>query len=351
MQKKFVFLFLVLLFSLSAYGQYKISGYINTEGNEKTIYLSLLQYNEEVAIYPEQVITSVKTDSTGYFEITGKLLAQEHKLYRIHANKEIYSSGLDFIEEGANKNYHNFIFSNTDTIYFPRGNDVWFSSSQNTNKADAQWRNSIKYELKLAAEYSETQNIDAITQAKMDFLDKYKQYCNDSLRDVLVKLLAYSHIERNISLVKEDYKKNPGFYNNLLDELNKYYSGTSYYSQFLEEISRLSISLYKQKVVVYKRICYVLGILILLLVVIVVLQYKKIKKERAKTNIAKGPILSAQERKVVELICSGKSNKEIANQLFISISTVKTHIGNINSKLNVSNRQELIQALQNHTGY
>lgn len=37
----------------------------------------------------------------------------------------------------------------------------------------------------------------------------------------------------------------------------------------------------------------------------------------------------------------GKSNNEIAEQHFISLSTVKTHINNIYKKLNISSREEL----------
>lgn len=351
MQNRFVFLLVMLLFSLTGYGQYKISGYINTEGKEKTVYLSLLQYNEEVAIYPEQIIASTKTDNNGYFEITGRLLPQVSKLYRIHTNRDENSAGFEFNEDGSAKNYHNFIFSNTDTILFPPENDIWFNNPQNTNRADEQWRNSIKYELKLTEEYSETQNSDAIIQAETDFLNAYKQYCNDSLSYALVKLLAYSHIKRSVSFIDEDYKIDPNFYNNLLDKLNEYYSGTSYYSQFLDEISKLSVSLFKEKMLVYKRVSYTLGLLILLLLAIVAFQYKKIKKVREMANMAKESLLTKQERKVAELICSGKSNKEIADQLFISLSTVKTHIGNIHSKFNASNREDLILKLQNHSRY
>jgi ATP/maltotriose-dependent transcriptional regulator MalT len=57
--------------------------------------------------------------------------------------------------------------------------------------------------------------------------------------------------------------------------------------------------------------------------------------------------LSKQEKNVQGLILEGKSNKEIANELFISLSTVKTHITNIYSKLQVSSRQELLQKTQN----
>lgn len=50
--------------------------------------------------------------------------------------------------------------------------------------------------------------------------------------------------------------------------------------------------------------------------------------------------LSEREIEVLKVLCTGVPNKEIAKELFISISTVKTHIINIYSKLGVSNRVE-----------
>jgi DNA-binding NarL/FixJ family response regulator len=47
----------------------------------------------------------------------------------------------------------------------------------------------------------------------------------------------------------------------------------------------------------------------------------------------------------LQLILSGKSNREIAEALFISESTVKTHARNIFSKYAVSSRAELISTL------
>ena len=57
--------------------------------------------------------------------------------------------------------------------------------------------------------------------------------------------------------------------------------------------------------------------------------------------------LSQQETKVKKMILEGKSNKEIAEELFISLSTVKTHITNIYQKLNISNRRDLISKFKN----
>jgi DNA-binding NarL/FixJ family response regulator len=60
-----------------------------------------------------------------------------------------------------------------------------------------------------------------------------------------------------------------------------------------------------------------------------------------------GPSLTGRELEVLKRIVSGRSNKEIASDLFISEATVKTHINSILSKLGVSDRtQAATTALQ-----
>ncbi|EEJ7413156.1 helix-turn-helix transcriptional regulator [Salmonella enterica] len=53
-------------------------------------------------------------------------------------------------------------------------------------------------------------------------------------------------------------------------------------------------------------------------------------------------ILTAKERGIVGMVCEGASNKLIARQLNISLSTVKTHLRNIFAKTEVINRTELV---------
>ena len=52
--------------------------------------------------------------------------------------------------------------------------------------------------------------------------------------------------------------------------------------------------------------------------------------------------LSEREIEVLELIANGYSNKEIADTLYIALSTVKSHINNIYRKLDVSKRTQAV---------
>ncbi len=50
--------------------------------------------------------------------------------------------------------------------------------------------------------------------------------------------------------------------------------------------------------------------------------------------------LSSRESEILTLLAQGKSNKEIASELVISVNTVKVHISNIFQKLEISSRAE-----------
>ena len=54
------------------------------------------------------------------------------------------------------------------------------------------------------------------------------------------------------------------------------------------------------------------------------------------------PHLTKRELEVLELISSGASNEEIAQMLYISISTVKSHVLNLFTKLEVNSRSKAV---------
>lgn len=53
--------------------------------------------------------------------------------------------------------------------------------------------------------------------------------------------------------------------------------------------------------------------------------------------------ISDREYEVLTLLAEGYSNKEIADALFVSLNTIKTHLGHLYSKLEVSRRTQAVQ--------
>lgn len=59
-------------------------------------------------------------------------------------------------------------------------------------------------------------------------------------------------------------------------------------------------------------------------------------------------VLSEREAQVARAVAAGKSNKEVAEQLFISERTVKAHLGAVFEKLGVRDRVQLVLHLSGH---
>lgn len=52
--------------------------------------------------------------------------------------------------------------------------------------------------------------------------------------------------------------------------------------------------------------------------------------------------LTQKEYEILEGLCEGKTNQQLADSLFVSVNTVKTHIKNIYEKMNTSTRTETV---------
>ena len=69
-------------------------------------------------------------------------------------------------------------------------------------------------------------------------------------------------------------------------------------------------------------------------------EFKQTDKEQLGKELNGG--LSLREQEVLQLVAQGASNKEIADQLFISETTVKAHLRTILQKLHARNRAEAV---------
>lgn len=69
---------------------------------------------------------------------------------------------------------------------------------------------------------------------------------------------------------------------------------------------------------------------------------KMMRKMRRHDNTPLHDQLTNRELEILLLMTEGKSNQEIADELFISLKTVKTHVSNILSKLEVQDRTQAV---------
>jgi two-component system, NarL family, response regulator LiaR len=63
-------------------------------------------------------------------------------------------------------------------------------------------------------------------------------------------------------------------------------------------------------------------------------------------NLLSQLVISKREYEVLGLIAKGLSNQEIADKLFLSLNTVKTHTSNLFLKLDVKRRTQAIEKAQ-----
>lgn len=92
------------------------------------------------------------------------------------------------------------------------------------------------------------------------------------------------------------------------------------------------------------------GVAILFFIIGVYLNKKSLRKNASGANTGeidekkiKELGLSSRELEVLQEISRGLSNKEIADKLFVSESTVKTHVSNVFLKLDAKRRTQAIQ--------
>jgi NarL family two-component system response regulator LiaR len=69
---------------------------------------------------------------------------------------------------------------------------------------------------------------------------------------------------------------------------------------------------------------------------------KMMVKMRQKTTQLPHEELTSRELEILLLMAEGKTNQDIADELFIALKTVKTHVSNILSKLNVQDRTQAV---------
>lgn len=321
MIKKSLF-FLLFFYSVVVCAQAAISGQINrnVEGTPAKVHLTKLNIEHIKDLKFAKPVAWMLTREDGSFTFDQKHIADKDAVYHIYV-KRVEEALNDTIAAGAT-----FILSKSDKMIFQR-TKVPFAEYTTTNEADKEWKRLLAYETELL-------------QSKLDQDNEEQQlkgYAKDSLRILMVKLIGIKQLEEK-GLLEQDITKNSAFYLVLLSELKESEMPKENYLFLEKRLAFLTQGSIEKKYAWSKMVNYILGVLVLGLAGFLI-----VRRKSAPIPVA----LSRQEQNIQKLIVEGKTNKEIANELYISISTVKTHITNIYQKLKVANRQELVRKMRN----
>lgn len=317
--------FLVFI-GLNLSAQYAIQGKVDAayipslDGN---VYLTKINGNEMAV-----ALTPIKKD--GSFTFHKKHISDKNMMYRLYVRRMEQA-----IQDTIALN-QKFILSSNDELRFEKGPDL-FNEYVNSNSADKEWKKLKAFQADLATQEKTIE--DTLSEA---YAAKLKSYTKDSLKILMVKLMGIRQLEHK-GLLDSDIAENPSYYLDLLEELKESDLAVSEYLFLQRKLAYLTQEAVEAKYGWSKTINMLLGLMVIGLLVFTI----RLKRLLPKVQVD----LSRQEQTIQKLILEGKTNKEIANELFISISTVKTHITNIYSKLKVSSRQELLRRMHIRRGY
>ncbi len=346
MRTSLVVLF-VLFITFSSKAQYKFSGRIDNKKWHDNVYLSIIEdYRKISGVYSEQIIARAKTDSLGYFEFTGNQLENANRIYRIHVdncfdadqNQNHFDGHCDDSEEVI------FIAKNEDSLVFPFSFDKqMFCDINSTNEKSMVFVkiDSLRDDMRYAfAEYRSEANRKLNNKKWFETFQKFGK----SLNEPLAELYIYSFLSNRGNDLHEHYiedLKTNSYYDDLLKRLQDRYPNSSYTKQYEAELrsDEYIISGASDKSI-YSWLYILLPVFILSLIFNVYFGLKLKNTRFKKSEITKDQ-LTKQEQNILDLLLEKKSNKEIAETLFVSISTVKTHVNNIYKKLNVQSREEV----------
>jgi DNA-binding CsgD family transcriptional regulator len=340
--------FTALLFSWACYSQYSFEGKIAENVEGETVYLSIIEdYRKLSRPYLEQIIKKTSIDSLGFFNFKGDNLSLDNRIYRIHidgCSEEPHNTNHFFGRCEYSKSIL-FIANNRDTISFPTSfaDEVLCKITSTNPKSSSILEIDVLKEEMALDFYDYPSEANRKLNAKKWFtqFQEYGQQLNEPLAELYVFDFLSDKRNETYGYYLKDLASN-SYYTDLADRLEGKYVDATFTKLYRSEIATdKQITTPKESENQSSTLIWALiaGISVLINI------YFLVRQKSSKKNLRNSALdkLTAQEQKIVAEILKDKTNKEIAADLFISLSTVKTHINNLNKKLNVSSREEIKQ--------
>jgi len=348
--KKLVYLLFLSIVTLQIQAL-EIKGTIKLQDDwQPVVYLASLNSPENLFVAsPEFVIAETFIQPDGQFLIQTPSVPNDLRFYRLYLVKG-KNSTVEF-NTNTHRNYIHLLLEQNSKIEIEAtvvDNTLFISEILGSDD-----NNTILYFDKEIAK-RKIQFTTDITKAKSDFLtqdmEKFIRNFVDTVPNSLVGLYALFHIDEK----NTDFIQNSAFYFNFQKRITKQFPGSFYVEKYNDLLDEL--------VGFRQMVCEIPGVQprwkdnlliaqsILILILLIALVFVLVKARRKKLQVleendkTKNSFLSltVKEREILRLLADGKTNKEIANELFVELSTVKTHINSIYKQLHLANRKEAI---------
>ncbi len=345
-----ILIVVILALPLGLVAQYQFTVDLVEESDYQVAYLSLVEdYRKIAGVYEDQIIKQVAIEE-GLFRFEGNNLDAERRIYRIHVdncndqNKSGHFNGLCHASRSVV-----FIASNTDSIRFPvRFEDQLLCDIQSVNTYSTALSRVDSIKEQMTFDYLSYRSTTNKRINDKNWFSKLQQFGAD-LNEPLAELYIYQFLSDRRSDFYDSYLEDLGsssYYDELQNRLSDQYPDATFTKQYKSELAsdryRLSYENGQSLQQVTIRIPWWLISTILLILIIMVaalLYFKRFTKQSKKQQAAND--LTQQEQRVLELLLENKTNKEIAQEIFVSVSTVKTHTNNLYKKLKVNSRDEV----------
>jgi len=296
---------------------------IDTSIWSPVVYLSLISdFDKMYTMTYEMILDTAKIDKNGAFKFNTHYLPDGDNLLRVHLCKKDSPPASLII--GGNDENHFFIIANNKSQVFIR--DSIESGLFKDIKFEGYYPNKMLQQVDAISNYLDTTNFNG-SQIKIELIrnaifEKLRHYA-DTCSNPIVSIYALYK-----SKFEKDFPVNQLYYKNFLSKWKREHS--SYFIEFRKKIPVLeNRELWLQLLIASS--CLIIGFLLALA------YFKFIKKNQ-------NPLrnLSVQERKIFSFLLEGKSNKEISDILNIGLSTVKSHVNSVFTKLDINSRKDVL---------
>lgn len=347
---RFRFFFILMICGANCFSQYQFIGQVDSTIAGQTVYLSVIEdYRKLSRVSVDQIVKKTAIDSLGVFKFDGNNLPENNRIYRIHIDEcsDTSQNSNHFFGKCENSKSILFIANNRDTISFPTS----FADEVLCEIASTNSKSSAFLEIDILKEEMAFDFNDFRSEANKKLNSKKwfstLQDFGQNLGEPLAELYIFDFLSDKRNETYDYYLKEVGgndYYSNLSARLEENYPNAAFTQLYQQEIASDRILVGHNKPA-YSNWKWILGSLLALslaLNVFLVRRHRVTRKNQKNSSLEK---LTAQEQKIVDEILKDKTNKEIASDLFISLSTVKTHINNLYKKLGVTSREEIKQLL------